>query len=155
MKRKLHKYQIRKNIKANSIWRILRCIEMRYKNFNAIHLFKRFIPGPRPLELRASGFIRKFDSFAVPYYQFLLEFGNYSYQIMIPCKTKDGVLEKAGQVDFVQIPGTDETALIQSNFGESSSKLVDMRKRKKLKMNVLISVYLLKIVKNIMEKEEK
>jgi len=105
----------------------------KYNMDNYAYMIERFVPGPRPLELRASGFIRKFDSYAVPYYQFLLEFGNYSYQIMVPCKTKDGLLEKVGQVDFVQIPGTDETAFMQSIFGESSSKLVDMRKKEKVK----------------------
>ena len=55
------------------------------------------------------------------------------FHIIVPCKTKDGLLEKVGQVDFVQIPGTDETAFMQSIFGESSSKLVDMRKKEKVK----------------------
>jgi hypothetical protein len=105
----------------------------KYDMDNYTYMIEKFIPGPRLLELRASGFIRKSDSYAVPYYQFLLEFGNYSYQIMVPCITKDGLLEKVEYVDFVQIPGADETALKRPNFGEATSKLVDMSKKEKVK----------------------
>ena len=43
------------------------------------------------------------------------------------------MLEKVGEVDFIQIPGTDETEFMQSGFGESSSKLAYMGKKEKVK----------------------
>lgn len=105
----------------------------KYNMDNYTYMLERFIPRPHPLQLRASGFIRKHDNYLAPYYQFLLEFGNYSYQIIVPCKAKDGLLEQAGEVDFVQIPGTDETRFLNLEFGESRSKLVDMGKKTKVK----------------------
>lgn len=88
----------------------------KYNMDNYAYMIERFIPGPSSARVEGKWVIRKFDSYAVPYLQFLLEFGNYSYQIMVPCKTKDGLLEKVGQVDFVQIPGTDETAFHAINL---------------------------------------
>ena len=74
------------------------------------YMIERFIPGNSPMRLRASGFIRKNTSIVAPYYIFLLEFSNYSYQIMVPCKSKDGNL--AGRkIDLVVVPGACETGM--------------------------------------------
>jgi len=55
-------------------------------------IIERFVPGPRPLSLTVHGFIRNNDLTEVPFYQFVLEFGNYIYQIAVPCKSKDSKL---------------------------------------------------------------
>lgn len=52
-------------------------------------IIERFVPGPRPLSLTVHGFIRNNDVIDVPFYQFVLEFGNFIYQIAVPCKFKD------------------------------------------------------------------
>lgn len=96
-------------------------------------MIERYIPGPKPFELRASGFVRKSDIYAVPYFQFLLEFSNYSYQIIVPCTVKDSILETLGEVEFVQIPGSDEVLPIKSPFGEPTIQLKDMRGKNKVK----------------------
>ena len=105
----------------------------KYNMDNYTYMIEKNIPGPHPLQLRASGFIRKYDSCPIPYYQFLLEFGNSSYQIIVPCKTKDGLLEQVETVDVIQIPGTDE--IMQNNliYGSSSSKMVYMGVKTKVK----------------------
>lgn len=104
----------------------------KYDMSNYTYMIERFIPGPRPLILNAKGFIRKSDEYKVPYYQFLLEFGNYSYQIIVPCKAKDGVLETVEEVDFVPILGSDEITN-HLFWGKASSKLVNMGKKDKVK----------------------
>lgn len=68
-------------------------------------VIERFVPGPKPLPLRATGFIRKNDCIKLPYYQFYLEFANYSYQMVIPCPVKDQGLE---EINILRVPGTDE-----------------------------------------------
>lgn len=109
----------------------------KYDMTNYEYMIERYIPGPRPLKLRASGFIRKNDSLAVPYYQFLLEFSNYSYQIMVPCKAKDGLLDTVGEVDFIPIPGADEVPQIVSVYGDATMNLRDMSGKAKVKNDPL------------------
>jgi len=105
----------------------------KYDMSNYAYMIERFVPGPHTLCLRASGFIRKSFEKKVPYYIFLLEFQNYSYQIIVPCRVKDGVLEELEEVDFVQIPGSDETLLENSFYGKPISKLVDLHETSKIK----------------------
>ncbi|MNW57285.1 hypothetical protein D3C74_350770 [compost metagenome] len=112
---------------------------------NYTYLIERYIPGPYPMQLRVFGFIRKGESLLVPYYQFLLEFANYSFQIMIPCKKRDTKLVGGHEIEFVSIPGTDEIAefhpipgaynTVDVSFGEASNKLKYMGGKKKLKMS--------------------
>lgn len=97
------------------------------------HMIERFIPGPKPLQLRASGFLRKNDALKIPYYLFLLEFANYSYQIIVPCEVKDSILAGQETVEFVPIPGADESYMGDSIYGISVSKLVDLTKKTKTK----------------------
>ena len=94
------------------------------------YVIERYVPGANPMQLRASGFIRKDDNLIVPYYQFLLEFANYSYQIIVPCKSKDDKL--AGhKVNLVPIPGAYETGGV--SFGNISTKFKCMQQKVKMK----------------------
>lgn len=111
-------------------------IVSRYDMSNYEYILERYIPGPKPMELRVFGFIRKSDTYIAPYYQFLLEFGNYSYQIIVPCKAKDGMLSTVNEVDFVQIPGSDETPLTSSLFGDATVNLLNMSGKSKVKNEV-------------------
>jgi len=102
----------------------------KYDMGNYVYIIERYIPGSNPMQLRASGFIRKDDSVLVPYYQFLLEFANYSYQIIVPCKEKD--VKLAGhEIDFIAIPGAYETGGI--SFGDVSVELKCMGQTTKIK----------------------
>lgn len=102
----------------------------KYDMDNYLNMIERYIPGPNPMQLRASGFIRKKGNISVPYYQFLLEFANYSYQIMVPCQEKDRYL--AGHaIDFLAIPGTYEIGGI--SFGNVTTKLKNMKQNTKIK----------------------
>ncbi|XZM36457.1 HNH endonuclease [Clostridium perfringens] len=74
---------------------------------NYTYVIERYVPGPKPMQLRAMGFVRKYDVLLMPYYQFILEFANYSYQIIVPCKKKDKEL-CGHEIDFIPIPGTHE-----------------------------------------------
>lgn len=102
----------------------------KYDMHNYDSILERYIPGPKPMQLRASGFVRKNDSLVVPYYQFLLEFANYSYQIIVPCKIKDDKLIRH-EIDFIPIPGAYETSGI--SFGDSSINLKYMGQKTKVK----------------------
>ena len=92
------------------------------------------------MELRVIGFIRKDDSLLVPYYQFLLEFANYSFQIMVPCKKRDTKLVGGHEIEFVSIPGTHEIAefftipgtyeTVDVSFGEASNEIKYMGAKK-------------------------
>ena len=53
------------------------------------YIMEKFIPGPKPHNLNAIGFIRKNDKILLPYFIFLIEFSNYSFQIIVPCIKKD------------------------------------------------------------------
>lgn len=102
----------------------------KYNMDNYEYVIERYVPGPNPMQLRASGFIRKDDSLIVPYYQFLLEFSNYSYQIFVPCRKKDKNLV-GHEIDFVPIPGAYETGGI--SFGDVSITLRCMKQNTKVK----------------------
>lgn len=95
-----------------------------------LYMIERYVPGPNPMQLRASGFIRRSDSLLVPYYQFLLEFANYSYQIIVPCKGKDEKLA-SHEIDFIAIPGAYETGGI--SFGDAFLELKCMSQTTKIK----------------------
>lgn len=61
-------------------------------NDYASRVITRFVPGPKPLPIQVWVARRKANVYDVPYCQFILEFDNYSFQIMIPCPEKDAVL---------------------------------------------------------------
>lgn len=105
-------------------------ISSKYDMGNYEYIIERYVSGPNPMQLRASGFIRKDDHSIVPYYQFLLEFANYSYQIIVPCKRKDEKLS-GHEIDFISIPGAFETGGI--SFGDVSTKIKCMGKKTKVK----------------------
>lgn len=69
------------------------------------HIIERFIPGVPFIPLRATGFVRKNDSIMLPYYQFYLEFANFSYQMAIPCPEKDRNLK---EINLIRVIGYDE-----------------------------------------------
>lgn len=58
----------------------------------ASRVIERFVPGPKPLPIQVWVARRKSNIYDAPYCQFILEFDNYSFQIMIPCPEKDAVL---------------------------------------------------------------
>lgn len=98
---------------------------------NYAYMLERYISGPKPLLLNASGFIRKSDSKKVPYYQFLLEFANYSYQIIVPCKAKDELSSTVDKFELVQIIGSDEISLRNSVCDNPTIKLLNMSSKAK------------------------
>lgn len=93
---------------------------------NYEYIIEKYVPGNTPMQLRARGFIRKYDIIMAPYYQFILEFSNYSYQIIVPCKIKDTHL-LGSTVDFIPIYGS-----YKSEFA-TSTKLVPMSGKEKVK----------------------
>lgn len=112
-------------------------LSSKYDMSNYAHAIERYIPGPNPLPLRACGFIRKDDSLPIPYYQFLLEFYNYSFQIIVPCDIKDKCLYNLDYIDFVCIPGSDELTTTVWPFGKPTSKLIDLSNKNKIKGETL------------------
>ena len=78
------------------------------------HLIEGFIPGVPFIPLRATGFIRKNDSIQLPYYQFYLEFANFSYQMAIPCPEKDHYLK---EVSLIPVVGCDEQIELSEWWG--------------------------------------
>ena len=58
----------------------------------ASRVIERFVPGPKPLPIQVWVARRKANIYNAPYCQFILEFDNYSFQIMVPCPEKDAVL---------------------------------------------------------------
>ncbi len=58
----------------------------------ASRVIERFVPGPKPLPIQVWVARRKANIYDAPYCQFILEFDNYSFQIMVPCPEKDAVL---------------------------------------------------------------
>lgn len=85
-------------------------------------MIERFVPESRPLSLTVHGFIRNTDIIDVPFYQFVLEFGNYIYQIAVPCKFKDyhlgmskneiAICPMPHELEFIKFP----FAKIETNF---------------------------------------
>lgn len=53
------------------------------------NILERFVTGAKPLTLHVEGWMRKEDILNVPFFYFIVEFANYSYQIIVPCKEKD------------------------------------------------------------------
>lgn len=94
-------------------------------------VIERFVPGPMPLQMRAIGFIRKSIAKNLPYYIFLLEFANQSFQIIVPCTRKDEFTE----VNLVQVPGTDET--VGPTYGAATTKYIDLSGKKKVENDPL------------------
>ncbi|GGJ29485.1 HNH endonuclease [Paenibacillus hunanensis] len=127
-------------------------IDSLYNMDNYTYLIERYVPGPNPMQLRVLGFTRKDESLLVPYYQFLLEFANYSFQIIIPCKNRDTKLVGSHEIEFVSIPGTDEIAkffpmpgtyeTVNVGFGEASIKIKNMGGKEKVKDEPLEPIYL-------------
>ncbi len=58
----------------------------------ASRVIERFVPGPKPLPIQVWIARRKPNIYDAPYCQFVLEFDNFSFQIMVPCPEMDGVL---------------------------------------------------------------
>lgn len=87
----------------------------KYDMRDYLYCIERFIPGPRPLQLRASGYIRKNDMLEVPYYQFVLEFANLIFQIAVPCRVKDSNLF-GKKVSILPIPN--DYDFIKNTYGD-------------------------------------
>lgn len=65
------------------------------------NILERFVAGGKPMTLHAEGWVRKENIQNVPFFQFIVEFANYSYQIIVPCKEKDS---KCDNFEIVPIP---------------------------------------------------
>ncbi|GCD10343.1 HNH endonuclease [Clostridium tagluense] len=95
-------------------------------------IIERFVPGPRPLSLTLHGFIRNNDVIEVPFYQFVLEFGNYIYQIAVPCKFKDYNLGKSkNKITIYPMPH--ELEFIKFQFGKIETNFKVMNNPNKIK----------------------
>lgn len=102
-------------------------IYLNMKDYASV-IIERFIPGPRPFNLTVKGFIRKEEQFLGPYYYFILEFGNFSYQIMVPCRKKDQKIY-GKKIDFKIFPN--EYDFFPSKFGIAQTIKKDMRSEEK------------------------
>lgn len=97
-------------------------------------VLEKFIPGVPFLPMRVTGFIRKHDMISLPFYQFYLEFLNFSYQMAIPCPLKDRHLK---EISLVPILGTDDEIELmewsrlfeQGEYIDCNSFESDFRKR--------------------------
>lgn len=80
-------------------WLLDEKVDDRFNHFNySRHLIFRFIEGTNPLPLQAwvfrrkSGIVAEKDVFDVPYCIYIIEFANYSFQMVVPNIEKDIVL---------------------------------------------------------------
>lgn len=75
----------------------------KYDMTNYEWIIERFVPGPHPLPLEAWGFLRKDITRLVPYYIFVISFGNLIEQIAVPCRVKD-IFEAGTEIPLIPMP---------------------------------------------------
>ena len=99
-------------------------MKSKYNMDDYAYIFEKFIPGPKPHNLNVRGFIRKNDKIRLPYFIFLVEFGNYSFQIMVPCIKKDFILanSKVTLKSFLNIYD-----ILGNPFGKSTINFKNMQ----------------------------
>ena len=98
--------------------------ESKYNMDDYAYIFEKFIPGPKPHILNAIGFIRKNDEIHLPYFIFLIEFGNYSFQIMVPCIKKDFILANS---KIILKPFPNIYDFLGNPFGKSTINFKNMQ----------------------------
>ena len=99
-------------------------IESKYNMDDYAYIIEKFIPGPKPHNLNVRGFIRKNDKIRLPYFIFLVEFGNYSFQIIIPCIKKDFMLANS-KVTLKSFPNIYD--ILGNPFGKSTINFKNMQ----------------------------
>ena len=99
-------------------------MESKYNMDDYAYIFEKFIPGPKPHNLNARGYIRKNDKIRLPYFIFLIEFGNYSFQIMVPCIKKDFILANS-KIPLKFFPNIYD--ILGNPFGESIINFKNMK----------------------------
>lgn len=95
----------------------------------ASHVIERFVPGPKPLPIQAFVARRKRNVYDAPYCFFVLEFDNFSFQIMVPCPEKDGVLWGQKITTFVFPSTYDIFEQEYKEYGYAGLTIKDMSKR--------------------------
>lgn len=101
-------------------------MEPKYNMDDYAYIIEKFIPGPKPHNLNVKGFIRKNDKIHLPYFIFLIEFGNYSFQIIIPCIKKDFILANS-KVTLKSFPNIYD--FLGNPFGKSTIIFKNMQGR--------------------------
>ena len=101
-------------------------MESKYNMDDYAYIIEKFIPGPKPHNLNVKGFIRKNDKIHLPYFIFLIEFGNYSFQIIIPCIKKDFILANS-KVTLKSFPNIYD--FLGNPFGKSTIIFKNMQGR--------------------------
>lgn len=101
-------------------------MEPKYNMDDYAYIIEKFIPGPKPHNLNVKGFIRKNDKIHLPYFIFLIEFGNYSFQIIIPCIKKDFILANS-KVTLKSFPNIYD--ILGNPFGKSTIIFKNMQGR--------------------------
>ena len=105
-------------------------IVSKYDMSNYEWIIERFVPGPNPLPLEVWGFIRKNATGLVPYYQFVISFGNWIEQIAVPCHLKDNF--KGGtELTLVSMPH--QYDFFGSPYGIISEKFKKMNCKNRVK----------------------
>lgn len=102
----------------------------RYNMDDYAYIIERFIPGPKPHNLNVKGFIRKNDEIHLPYFIFLIEFSNYSFQIMVPCIKKDFILANS-EITLEYFPNIYD--ILGNKFGKSTTYFKNMQGKEVVK----------------------
>lgn len=102
-------------------------------DYYASRVIERFVSGLKPLPIQVWVVRRKQNIYDVPYCQFILEFDNYSFQIMIPCPEKDAVLFWTNPKNWIFPSTFDINEKEYRKFGSTELHVKDLSGKEKVK----------------------